>query len=335
MGEKLNEWFTELFDNDETLKNIKSVVAIALALGLGALFFGLFSSENLKALFTVNVAGLTIIAMLSVWVWRVDLQDRAFDDEFKSNKELQEIDDEILKVSKIDRNEDYCMLYADEYNYNKRKMLNQRKTNKRIKSYNDKISILKLSTRDLKWYQSLFKLVVILIPFAKIKDIKYYEKQIAKLHRKPLVDKNYKDIVPKKILSAKTEKGNKEEHGAALTEYNPKLDGTKKSLVFSLFKFAGIGGTGNMIFKNTTDPKTIITYYLLLIASLIWVTVRRYPKVRKNTRTKYVVTRQNKLKLMKEMIAWKPQEIITEPIQIEGGSVPDILENTKEEENEN
>jgi len=303
---KFNDWFKELFEDDATLRNIRSIVAISVALGLGALFFGFFNSENIKALFTYNVAGLTLVAILSVWVWRLDLQDRAMIDEIESNDDLKIIEKDIISTSKLDRNNDHCILFADEYNEQQQLFLNKRKTRKQIRRYKEKIDSLKLTVRDLKWYQRVIKFLINLLPFIHIKDITYYEKEIVELNVKPLVDTNYKKISAKKILSAKIEKEKKETYGADEYEYNPKYDGTKKSLAFSFIKFAGIGGAGNMVFASSSSAVTILIYYLLLIASLIWVTVSRYPKVRKNTKTKYFTTRQNKLKLMKRMIKWHP-----------------------------
>lgn len=307
---KFNKWFKTLFEDDDTLRNIRSIVSLFVALGLGVLFFGLFNSDNLNALLTLNVAGLTLVAIFSVWVWKLDLQDRAMQDEIDNNKDLQEIEKDIIATSKLERNEDNCMLFADDYNDKKQAFLNKRKTAIRIKRYKENISILKLTVRDLKWYQraisKMIRFIIMLIPFAHNKDIRYYEKEIKELTAKPLRDKSYKPIVAKRVLSAKTEKDSNEEIGAKATEYNPKNDGTKTSLIFSFMKFAGIGGSGNMVFASTTNGKTILIYYSLLIASLIWVTVSRYPKVRLNTKTKYFVTRQNKLNLMRDMIKWNP-----------------------------
>lgn len=303
---EFNDWFAKLFENDETLRNIRTIVALFIALGLGALFFGLFNNGNIKTLFTYNVAGLTLIAILSAWIWKIDLQDRAMIDEIESNDGLIKIETDILITSKEDRNNDHCVLYADEYNDQQQTFLNKRKTRLRIKKYNDKINTLKLTVRDLKWYQHIFRLFIIIIPFVKIKDIAYYENEIVELNVKPLFDKRYKKITAKKILSAKVEKEKYETYGADEFEYNPKYDGTKQSLIFSFAKFTGIGGAGNMVFASSASGRTIFIYYSLLIASLLWITVTRYPKVRKNVRTKYFTTRQNKLKLMKKMIAWHP-----------------------------
>jgi len=306
----MNEWFAKIFEDDETLRNIRSGVAATIALSLGALFFGLFNSENLKSLVTYNVAGLTLVAILSVWIWKLDLQDRAMIDELQSNKDLQDIEADILITSKLPRNNDNCMLFADWYNDKEQTFLNKRKTVKRVNKYKDNINRLKLTVRDLKWYQrvvrKIIRFIIYLIPFAHIKDIAYYEKLIHQLKAKPLIDRSYKPIIAKNILSAKIEKDKREEHGATATEYNPKSDGTKKSLIFSFVKFAGIGGTGNMVFAKSASYKTILIYYGLLIASLIWTTASRYPKVRINTKTKYFVTRKNKLDLMRDMIKWNP-----------------------------
>ena len=313
--DKFNDWFKELFDDDDTLRNIRSIVAASIALGLGALFFGLFNADNLKSLLTYNVAGLTLVAILSVWIWKIDLQDRAMTDEIENNTELAQIEKDIIATSKKERNNDHCILFADEYNEQQQLFLNKRKTRQRIKRYKSRVETLKLTVRDLKWYQRVIKWSLNMIPFIHIKDIAYYENEIAELNVKPLVDTNYKKISAKKILSSKVEKVKKETYGADEFEYNPKYDGTKKSLVFSFIKFAGIGGSGNMVFASSASGGTIFLYYSLLIASLVWVTVSRYPKVRLNTKTKYYVSRDNKLKLMNKMIVWHPV-IINEPVLI-------------------
>jgi hypothetical protein len=318
---KFNDWFKEIFEDNETLRNIRSIAAASIALGLGALFFGLFNSDNLKALLTYNVAGLTIVAILSVWIWKIDLQDRAMADEIEDNKELNAIETNIIATSKLDRNGDHCMIFADNYNEQQQLFLNNRKTRLRINKYKSKIETLRLTVRDLKWYQHIIRLLIIITPFAHIKDIAYYEKQIIELNVKPLFDKSYKKISAKKILAAKVDKVKKETYGADEFEYNPKYDGTKKSLIFSFGKFAGIGGAGNMVFASSASGATIFIYYALLIVSLIWVTVSRYPKVRINTKTKYYVSRENKLKLMKKMIAWHPvivkdTLVISPPVEV-------------------
>lgn len=297
-NKKLNEHINEFFNNDELMSNIRSGIVLFFALGLGFLYFGLYSSIDFGALLSFKTAGLTMTALLSNWVWRIDLEIRAFQDELRDNLELTQIETDIQEESNTFDDYENALEFVKDWNERQQDMFNLLKTEARISVLNQAIKYSVV--RKKRWWHKKF-LFINLIP----STVKEMTEEIERLEINPLIDKSFKPITVNQLISVQKIKKNKERKGQDSIQYDPKRDGTKKSLVFSLFKFLGIGGSGGIAFGIIDEPGTIVIFYLMLLITLALTTFNRYRKVRKNTKTTYFMTRKNKLKLIREMKEFK------------------------------
>ena len=293
---KWNESVNAFFNDKELLSNIASGVSLTIALGLGMLYFGFYDSINWSALLNTKTFGLTVVAIISNWVWRIDVEKRAFNDELRINKKLEKIENDLDVESKKVDDIDNAIAFVNNWNRQQQEMFNTIKTDKRVTYLNQLILYNKV--RQVRWYNKL--------PFLKIRSTHDITLEIEELYTNPLIDTSFKPITLTQLISVEKTKISKERKGVETIEYNPQRDGTKKSLIFSLVKFAGIGGGGSMAFLVSTPLKTILIFYAMLILAMLITTIRRYLKVRKNTSTTYFITRKNKLSLIREMNGYVP-----------------------------
>ena len=290
------KWFEELLNDKQLMKNIKTSAIGILALSLGIIYYGLFNSANFGSLLSINVAGLSVVALISVRIWRLDIRTRAFEDECDANEKIQDIDKEFQELTQQVINLEDCIDYVKHWNIKEQNNANSILTAKTIAKLERKrdILLLKHSNNENKY---------------KALQTKYNDK-IQALRITPLVDRKYKPITVKQMLSNYTVKKNEQEEiGKYRFEYNPILHGEKRSLLLSTFKFFGIGASGSLVF-NDIAGKEILIYYGLLIISMILTVVINYPRVRLATKTEYVKKRNNKLALTKEMLSHKKKPIL-------------------------
>lgn len=291
---KWNEKINDFFGNDELMANIRSGVVLLLAIGLGLLYFGLYNSFDIKALISVKTIGLTVIAMMSNWLWRIDIEIRAFNDELRDNEILAQVENDIETESNNFDDYDSALEYVKEWNDKQQDLYNKLKTEERIRVLTQQSRYNKIRPKRF-WHK-----------IKKPRSNYNIAQEIERLEVNPLIDKSFKPITVNQLISVQKIKKNNERKGQDSIEYNPKREGTAKSLLFSLFKFVGIGGGGGLAFGITDNPKSILIYYVLLLIALALTTFKRYPKVRKNTKTTYLQTRKNKLKLIQDMKQFTP-----------------------------
>jgi len=280
-----------IFNDEKLLKDIRSGIALSLALGLGFLYFGFAENITLSALFNFGIGALAVISMISVWIVRIDISFRAFDDEIEENEPLQNdiksMEDEQDKIIDYDT----CIDYIKKYNKQHQELANKIKTEKVIARLESKIVKAKINEK----------------PFTK------FEIKISNLKRMPLVDKTYKDITLKQIKGY-TAKNKGEFNGLSRVVYNPKTDGNRRSLLFAPLKGFGIGGAGSIPFMVTASGKTIFIYYVLLLLTISLTVITRYLKVRKNTKEKYHIVVKNRTAFIIDMLK---HEMIKEEIILE------------------
>ena len=288
-----NDKINEFFNDEELMANIRSSIVLILAIGLGLLYFGLYSNIDFGALISFKTFGLTLTALISTWLWRIDIELRAFNDELNNNDELNKIEKEIQGQSNSFDDYETALEFVKEWNIQQQDIFNALKTEKRMTELNQRIKYSAI--RRKRFWHKIFK----------PRSILSMTQEIEKLEINPLIDKSFKPITVNQLISVQKIKKNKERKGQDSIEYNPKRDGTKRSLFFSIFKFLGIGGSGGIAFGMIDSYKTIIIYYVMLLITLALTTFSRYRKVRKNTKTTYFQTRKNKLKLIREMKEYK------------------------------
>jgi len=204
------EKLVSFFNDEKLLKDIRSGVALTLALTLGFLYFGFADQVSLDALLNFGIGALALISIVSVWIVRIDISFRAFDDEIGDNKPLQD-DIKLMKVEQ-DKITDYdtCIDYIKLYNNEQQALANKIKTEKAIMRLDNKILKAKINEK----------------PYDK------FEHKIVSLKASPLVDKSYKPITLKQIKGY-DQNGKSEFSGLTRFVYNPKTDGNKRSLLFA------------------------------------------------------------------------------------------------------
>lgn len=294
------KWLDGFLENKELLRNVRSIAIGVLALSLGIIYAGLYNSANLKSLFTINVAGLSVVALISVRIWRLDVKTRAFEDECDKNEEINKIDQEFqtLATKEIDLNS--CIDYVNVFNAKEQELANKKKTANAIAKLERKRDkqLIKYSYSQDKYDSVRAK----------------FQVKIDKLKTTPLIDKKFKPVSVKQMLSDYKVKTTKEDIGYTRFEYNPIFDGEKKSLIFSMFKFLGIGASGSLVFNEIENITAIVLYYLLLLISMTLTLVIQYPKVRKATATEYLAKRTNKVAFVKKMLQHVKKETLALPL---------------------
>ena len=276
------EKIMQFFNDEKLLKDIRSGIALTLALGLGMLYFGFADNVTLEALLNFSMGALAIISMISVWIVRVEISFRAFDDELDQNVELKK----DVGLMKIEQNKiidyDSAIDYIKKYNVKQQDFANKVLTDNAIKRLENKIIQRKILGKSYDKIQA----------------------KINKLERVPLIDKSYKPVTLKQIKGYG--KSNKSEFsGITRFVYNPRTDGNKKSLLIAPLKGFGIGGAGSIPFIVTASAKTIFIYYSILILSIGLTIISRYLKVRKNTKVKYHMIVKNRTLFIQDMLKHK------------------------------
>lgn len=280
-----------LLNDEKLLKDIRSGVALTLALGLGLLYFGFYEQISLDAILNFGVGALAIISMISVWIVRIDISFRAFDDEIQNNEPLRNDVLEMGKQQDLIVDYDSAIDYIKLYNKEQQLLANKILTENVISRLESKIMRCKIKEK----------------PYDK------YTNKINELKLIPLKDKTYKPIGLKQIKGY-SKSGKSEYSGLSRFVYNPKTDGNKQSLLIAPLKGLGIGGAGSIPFVMSASLKTIVIYYSLLILSITMTVISRYLKVRKNTKEKYHTVVTNRTSFIKKLLEHKVVELVDTPL---------------------
>lgn len=281
----------DFLNNEKLLKDIRSAVALLFSLGLGLFYFGFYEQITLDAILNIGLGALAVISTISVWIVRIDISLRAFDDEIENNDPLRKDIEEMVEYQDKIVDYDSAIDYIKSYNKEQQLLADKILTEKVITRLETKIMRCKINEKPYDKYQDKINLLQMI----------------------PLKDKSYKPIGLRQIKGY-SKNGKKEYSGLSRFVYNPKTDGNKRSLMFAPLKGLGIGGAGSLPFVMSASAKTILIYYTLLILSIIMTVITRYLKVRKNTKEKYHIVVKNRTQFIKDLLQHKKVELVETPL---------------------
>ena len=298
MNNKVNGFnikFKEFLNDKELLGDIRTGVAITLALLLPLAWFGLFANIDIYALLNYTVGGLVLFVVASMIISWIEVSIKAKRDEIEDNKELkdtmQSTYDKQLGLPKIDR----VIKFNNEYNYEKQLNRDMMLNEKEIKILQNKIDHCKI----------------------KGKSHSKYDRKLRRIENNPLVDSTYKPIKVQNIVNQVGTPKQDVDGNDSIT-YNPIFDGVLKFLFMQPFKGFGLGGVGSAFLLGMNFGwKTVIVFYIGFILMWLITIIPRYLRVRFTTSTRYLKTFINISKYIDEFYAWekeqnKPSEIIND-----------------------
>jgi hypothetical protein len=285
MNDKVNSFniaFKRFLNDKELLGDIRTGVAITLALLLPLAWFGLFANVDIYALLNYTVGGLVLFVVASLVISWVEISIKAKRDEIENNKELQatmkSTYEKQTKLPKVDEVIKFNNLYNYEKQINRDMMLNE----KIRKSLQNKIDHCKI----------------------KGKSYKKHERKLNRLDSKPMVDTTYKPIKVENIIN-QVGAPKQDVDGNDSIIYNPVSDGFIRFLFMQPFKGFGLGGIGSaFILSLGYSWWTIIVFYVGFILMWLMTVIPRYLRVRFNTSTKYLKTYINIGKYIDEFYEW-------------------------------
>lgn len=305
MNNKVNSFniaFKKFLNDKELLGDIRTGVAITLALLLPLAWFGLFANVDIYALLNYTVGGLVLFVVASLVISWVEISIKAKRDEIEDNTELKELMESTYKkqtsLPKVDNVIKFNNLYNFEKQVNRDMMLNEREQ-KRLQNKIDHCKI-------------------------KGKSYKKYERKLNRIDKSPMVDTTYKPIKVENIVN-QVGTPRQDVDGNDSIVYNPVKDGFIRFLFMQPFKGFGLGGIGTaFILSLGYSWWTIIVFYVGFILMWLITVIPRYLRVRFNTSTKYMRTYINISKYIDEFYEWYN-------LKEKGESIPDT-ENKGEKE---
>lgn len=253
----------------------------------------------------------------------LSISDYAMFIEKKENKEIQTVNEKIVNIKYSVEDDEIGFQFINEYNTTNQARSNIIKTEKKIVKLKYKRRKLNIRINTWKRLKKLLEL--------KLQKV---QGKIDVIEKKGLIDRKYKPIRYTDLLNKGDLNSNDNNNTGDRNSiyYNPATKGNTKTLIFGMYRFIGVAGTGTIPFLITEKFSTIFLYYLTLIATAIYRSLKRYTTVRQKTRTIYLATRERKLQLMKQMqdyiAAAKTRPSIsellnTEPVPVE--SVQEII----------
>lgn len=274
-----SQWLNDILGNNKLLRDIRTGVAITAALLLALIYWGFIQNFNWSGLQLTRIVGLTIIFTLSVFIVRIEFKSRGFQTEMDENDNLKEIE-------LILQNEDVNIIHDDlgiewvaDFNRRGQEKANRIKTEKRT-NY-----LMERKRNRLRNNMSITKI----------------EKELDRLKNEYLVDTKYKPIrYPDLISKQGFTKNDKEVLDRDMIYYNPVKQGNVTGF-FTTFLKSIIPGSLGIGFLLNEPFTTIVLYYIFLLIAFAWTISTQYILVRRQTATRYLETRKNKLTLLREM----------------------------------
>ena len=271
------KFLNEFLENKKLLRDIRTVSIYFFAVIAAILYWGFLQNATVDISFQ-KIGALTVIFGVSVHLIRLDIKQRAFEDEMETNERLRKVEDEIrgnrVNITKIDE----ALEFVTRYNDAQRKLANKEKTNDRIEKLQDEIGTALEKGENVE---------------DKVKEIKY-------LQDNPLHNKAFKPIKMSDIISIYQDKKGQSYIDRKSIYYDPTKTGNTKAFVFNLLKGVIAGGFGLVFLWN--EPLTnVLGYYALLVVMSIYTITTQYTITRSQTKEEYTEKRQNKLMLMLEM----------------------------------
>lgn len=267
------EQLKDFLENKEKMRNLRLGIATVLALGLGILYFGFFEQLSLELIFALEVGALGIIAYISYMILWWEIGEYGYEIECEDNEYIKDVSDNInQEIIKI--NEDFALIYIDNYNEKHQHIANITLTNNKINNLERKIRKYKFKKKD----------------YSKLE----YKKEF--LQENPLFNYKYKPIEYDNLISISGKSKSKKYQNAEFG-YNPKIDGIYWASLFNLFKMVGLGLNAVVPFI-IKDWKALITFYAILIISLSVMSLKRYFKIRLKTSTRFLDNLRNQHRLL-------------------------------------
>ena len=271
------KFLNEFLENKKLLRDIRTVSIYFFGVIAAIIYWGFLQNASVDISFQ-KIGALTVIFGISVHLIRLDIKQRAFEDEMETNERLQKVETEIrenrVNITKIDE----ALEFVTRYNDAQRKLANKEKTNDRIEKLQDEIGTALERGENVE---------------EKLKEIKY-------LQDNPLHNKNFKPIKMSDIISIYQEKKGQSYIDRKSIYYDPTKTGNNKALVFNLLKGVVAGGFG-LVFLWDEPLMNVLGYYALLLAMGVYTVTTQYTITRTQTKEEYTEKRQNKLMLMQEM----------------------------------
>lgn len=302
--------FQKKLNDTSFLKDVRTILIFVIVIFVPILYFGLFGSFTLKMLLNWQLGSLAIMSIALVTLVRFDTRDRAFDDEIKSNKELNNVESEIVVETKKITDHIKGRAFVKKYNQDERVQSNQEKTDERIEKLKQKITLLEIKGKFGKKYELV-------------------KKEIANLEIHKLVDKKFKPIKYDELYSLDSKKKKRKISAKEKLTYNPKKENFVKSVTNIVLKGFGVGGAGSLPFMIGADLKTILAFYFAMFMAILMTVIQTYIKTRKKTSTRYKETRTFKLSLLKECNSFIESE---QKKELEDKKITDLKETVKVQE---
>lgn len=282
-----SKWINDILSNEKLLRDIRTGVAITIALSLAFIYWGFLQNFDWSGVTITKVVGLTVVFTASVFIVRLEFKSRAFAAEMEENEELRDIEKQLFDEDVDIKNDELGIEYVAKFNKE-----GQEKAN-RIKTEN---TILKLMEKRREYIR-------------RGKAINALDAQIEHLKREPEVDTRFKPIRYTDLISkGATLKNNKDVLDRDQIYYDPVLQGNLRSLATTFIRSIIPGSLGIGFLLN--EPLiNIALYYIFLIIAFAWTISTQYILTRQNTKTIYFATRKNKLTLLREMKAYIQQRL--------------------------
>lgn len=271
------KFLNDFLENKKLLRDIRTVSIYFFAVIAAILYWGFLQNATVDISFQ-KIGALTIIFGVSVHLIRLDIKQRAFEDEMETNERLRKVEEDIrnnrVNITKIDE----ALEFVTRYNDAQRKLANKEKTNDRIEKLQDEIGTALEKGENVE---------------DKVKEIKY-------LQENPLHNKAFKPIKMSDIISIYQDKKGQSYIDRKSIYYDPTKTGNTKAFVFNILKGVIAGGFG-LVFLWDEPLTNVLGYYALLVVMSIYTITTQYTITRSQTKEEYSEKRQNKLMLMLEM----------------------------------
>jgi len=274
-----SDWLNQILGNEKLLRDIRTGVAVTASLLLAIIYWGFVQNFDWSGVELTKVLGLTIVFTISVFIVRIEFKNRGFQSEMDENIELQDIEKTLFDEDVNIQHDDLGIEWVAEFNRSGQDKANRIKTENRI---------MKLQERR----RNRIRLG---------KPTKTIDIEIERLRNDNLIDTRYKPLRYTDLISKGVEyKNSKDVIDRDQIYYNPVRHGNLSGF-FTTFLRSIIPGSIGITFLLDEPIVNIVLYYLFLLIAFAWTISTQYILTKRQTATRYLNTRKNKLTLLREM----------------------------------
>lgn len=235
------------FTNEKLLRVIRSILIAIVIIVLPLLYFGFKDNFSIEALIQIEVGVLVLIVALSVFLATVETKAQCFDLTCEYDDDIPTLHKTIERnsqhIREIDKVGKQSLVWLRKYNKDQQRMYDEELTNEKIEELEKRALSYRVSGKESK--------AVTL------------EKEIKKLNKKPLRDKNFEPYSIKRILNVdKNSFKFKKKKGNAEINVNPKKVNFMTQVIGTLFRSSGIGVMGTIPFAVNENIWTVLAFYL-------------------------------------------------------------------------